>query len=501
MWFGILLLVTVLILKVLLDYRRPRKFPPGPRGLPIVGNLFHIAKLARKEKLFCDVWSRLAEKYGPVFSVKLGIQEPTIIVSGKDAITEMLNRPEFDGRPNGFMFKYRCGGTPRGILFTDSDLWHSQRRFALRTLRQYGFGKYSMEYILQQDASTLTNMIIELTADGTPINIYSFICVAVFSHVWFILEGTKFEIGNETPQLKEAIGVLKDLFKSANIFGGIVNHFPFLRHFFPRLTGYTLFEERQKRINKFFIDVISRHKNNQQFGECTNFVDSYLEEVDIQRRKSPYSFFTENQLQYVLKDLFSASVDTTDNMIGFVVAYLVVHRDVQLKIQDEIDITIGRDICPSVNDKSRLPYLNAVLAEVSRLANITPTSLPHRALSDSSLLGYEIKRNFLLLANFKSVHLDKEHWGDPEVFRPERFINQEGQFVDDPWVMPFGAGRRKCLGEAVAKNTVFLIVACLLQKLNFTLPENHPDVELHGIDGLVTAPPKMEIVVTQRQAL
>ncbi|XP_076301481.1 methyl farnesoate epoxidase [Lasioglossum baleicum] len=498
MWLGILSLAIVLILKVLLDYRRPRKFPPGPRGFPIVGNIFQIAKLARKEKLFSDVWNRLAEKYGPVCSIKLGIQAPTIIVSGKDAITEMLNKPEFDGRPNEFIFKYRCGGKPQGIIFTDSDIWHSQRRFAVRTLRQFGLGKHSMEHILQQDASTLTNMLIQLTTDGKPINIYSFVCTAIFSHVWFILEGTKFDVGNETPQLKEAISVLKDLLKGSNIFGGIVSYLPFLRHFFPRLTGYTLFQERQKRIDKFLADVITRHKNEQQFGERTNFVDSYLEEIDIQRKKSPDSFFTENQLKYALKDLFAASVDTTDNMIGFIIVYLVVYRDVQLKVQDEIDVTIGRDICPSVSDKNRLPYLNAVLTEVSRLANITPTSIPHRALSDSNLLGYEIKRNCTLLANYKSVHLDKEHWGDPEVFRPERFINQEGQFVDDPWVMPFGIGRRKCPGEIVAKNTVFLFVACLLQKLNFTLPENHPDLELHGIDGFVTSPPKMEIVITRR---
>ncbi|XP_031844865.2 methyl farnesoate epoxidase isoform X1 [Nomia melanderi] len=499
MWFAVLSVVIVLILKVLLDYGRSRKSPPGPRGLPIIGNFLDVARLVRKEKLFSDIWNRLAEKYGPVCSIKLGMQEPTIIVSGKDAITEMLNRPEFDGRPNGPTFKIRCGGTPQGLLFTDSGIWHSQRRFTIRTLRQLGFGKYSMDYILQQDVCTLINIIIEMTKDGSPINIYSFICLAVFSHVWFLLEGTKFDIGSETPQLKEAISIFKDILRNVNVCGGIVNHFPVLRYFFPRLTGLKLFEERQKRIDDFFLEVVSKHKTDKVSGESTNFVDSYLEEIEVQNKKSLFSSFNESQLQYVLKDLFVASVDTTDNMIGFVIAYLVVHRDVQLKIQDEIDKTIGRSVCPSLSDKNRLPYLNAALTEVSRLANVAPNSLPHRALSDSNLLGFEIKRNYTLIANFKSVHLDKEHWGDPEVFRPERFINKEGEFVDDPWVMAFGIGRRKCLGETMARNTVFLFIACLLQKLHFTLPEKHPKPELHGIDGFLTSPPKMEIIVTQRQ--
>lgn len=84
--------------------------------------------------------------------------------------------------------------------------------------------------------------------------------------------------------------------------------------------------------------------------------------------------------------------------------------------------------------------MKAVLSEVWRLANIGPTSIPHRAISDSSLLGFEIKKNYTLLANLKSVHMDKEHWGDPEKFRPERFIDSKGQFVEDSWLVPFGLG-------------------------------------------------------------
>ena len=93
----------------------------------------------------------------------------------------------------------------------------------------------------------------------------------------------------------------------------------------------------------------------------------------------------------------------------------------------------------------RLPYLKAVLAEVSRLANIGPTSIPHRAIMDSNLLGFEIKKNYTLLANLKSVHMDKEHWGDPEVFRPERFIDENGEFINDSWLIPFGLGKKNKL--------------------------------------------------------
>ncbi|XP_015429007.1 PREDICTED: LOW QUALITY PROTEIN: methyl farnesoate epoxidase-like [Dufourea novaeangliae] len=458
MWFGTLCLVTVLILLVLYHFRRPRRFPPGPRGLPILGNLLDIAKLAKKEKLYCDTWCRLADQYGPVVGLRLGFKESMIIVSGKEAVTIMMNRPEFDGRPNGFMYKYRCGGKMQGLVFTDSDFWKGQKKFTMKTLMQVGFGK-------------------------------------MFSHVWFLLEGTKFEVGMESPQLKEVIKVLKDILINASVVGGIVNYFPFLRLIFPGFTGFSLFAERQKRIDGFFMDVISKHKKDRVFGESTNFIDSYLQKIEIEKQNSS---FNESQLQYVFKDLFSASVDTTEKAIGFIIAYLVVHQDVQLRVHDEIDRVIGISACPSLGDKSRLPYLNAVVTEVSRLANVAPTSIPHRAMTDTSLLGFEIKRDYILLANFKSIHLDKEHWGDPETFRPERFIDEEGRFIDDPWVMNFGAGHRRCPGEVVARNAVFLFTACLMQKLHFMLPKKHPKPDLNGHGTFITAPPTMEVVVRQR---
>ncbi|XP_053972850.1 methyl farnesoate epoxidase-like isoform X2 [Hylaeus volcanicus] len=468
MWLGILCLVVALIFVLSYDYyRRPHKFPP-------------------------------AEKYGPIVGLRLGFDQPVVVVSGKAAITEMLNRPEFDGRPQGFIFRFRCGGFMRGLLLTDTDVWHSQRRFALRTLRQFGFGKLTMDDILQRDAIALTNIIIESTKNEPLTNMYSVISAAVFSNLWFILDGTKFDVGTETAEFKEAIHVFKNVLKSVNVSGGVLNPFPFLRFLFPGLTGFSAMKERHKHLDDFFMDVISKHKSNNVGGESTNFIDSYLEEVEAQKAKSSSSSFSEQQLVYVLKDLFVAGVDTTDNSLGFVIAFLVVHQDVQNKVHNEIDEVIGKDICPSLNDRNRLPYLNAVLTEVLRLANITGTTLPHRALADTNLLGYGIKKNYSLLANLKSVHMDKEHWGDPEVFRPERFIDDNGQFVDDSWVIPFGLGRRKCLGETVAKNTMFLFAACLFQKLHFMLPEKDPEPSLLGVDGFITSPPAMNIIVVQR---
>lgn len=89
-----------------------------------------------------------------------------------------------------------------------------------------------------------------------------------------------------------------------------------------------------------------------------------------------------------------------------------------------------------------MPYLNATVMEVSRLSNVGPTTIPHRSTTDTKFMGFDIKKDYVLLANLHSIHMDKAHWGDPETFRPERFLDENGNFVNDSWMMPFGAGSR-----------------------------------------------------------
>lgn len=112
-------------------YKFARHLLLGPRGLPIVGNIFDVKRLVDETKFYSHTWCRLADIYGPIVGLKLGMAELLVIVSGKDAVTEMLNRSEFDGRPNGFLHRYRTGGIRRGVIFTDGDVWRDQRRYYL----------------------------------------------------------------------------------------------------------------------------------------------------------------------------------------------------------------------------------------------------------------------------------------------------------------------------------------------------------------------------------
>jgi methyl farnesoate epoxidase/farnesoate epoxidase len=104
----------------------------------------------------------------------------------------------------------------------------------------------------------------------------------------------------------------------------------------------------------------------------------------------------------------------------------------------------------------------------------------------------------MITINLYSLFQDREHWGDPEVFRPERFLDADGNFVKDEWMIPFGAGKRVCIGEVLARNTLFLFFTSLLQDFWFSVPEGHPQPSLVPLSGFTLAPAPFIVKATKR---
>lgn len=104
----------------------------------------------------------------------------------------------------------------------------------------------------------------------------------------------------------------------------------------------------------------------------------------------------------------------------------------------------------------------------------------------------------MVLINLWSLHHDRGHWGDPEVFRPERFLDENRNFVKDEWIISFGAGKRMCLGEAMARNTIFLFFTSLLQEFLFSLPEDDPPPQTLPLPGMTMAPQPFRVKITRR---
>lgn len=122
-----------------------------------------------------------------------------------------------------------------------------------------------------------------------------------------------------------------------------------------------------------------------------------------------------------------------------------------------------------------MPYTEATLREIMRFETLVPSSVPHRAIRDTTLGGFHVPKDTIVLAGLFSLHNSKDVWGDPENFRPERFLSASGKLdLKKDFSLPFGAGRRLCAGQTFARNTMFLCITALLQNFNLKLANGQP---------------------------
>lgn len=130
---------------------------------------------------------------------------------------------------------------------------------------------------------------------------------------------------------------------------------------------------------------------------------------------------------------------------------------------------------------------------------IAPLALPRRAMKDVQYNGYHIRENTFIIISIWCLLRDKEHWGDPDNFRPSRFINCEGKYVKDEWLSVFGLGKRYCPGESLARQILFLFLASLIKEFEFSTPPGHPKPDTEALPGITTAPKPFEVDIKIRE--
>ncbi|KAF8168808.1 cytochrome P450 [Mycena galopus ATCC 62051] len=173
-------------------------------------------------------------------------------------------------------------------------------------------------------------------------------------------------------------------------------------------------------------------------------------------------------LKNVLAIIYVGGTDTTISaMLSFILAMLM-NPEIQRKAQRDIDlVTEGRRL-PDFGDLTSIPYLDAILNEVLRWNPVVPLGVPHYTTADDVYNGYFIPKNTIVMGNSWGI-LHGEHYGsDPEIFRPERFLNSQGKrnsAVPDPDAA-FGYGRRIC--PVMARENMWIMMASILSALDIT---------------------------------
>ena len=138
--------------------------------------------------------------------------------------------------------------------------------------------------------------------------------------------------------------------------------------------------------------------------------------------------------------------------------------------------------------------------ESQRLGNIADMAVPHSARKDTTLCGYRIPKDTVIMIDLVALHLDPSCWNNPEEFNPYRHIDSNGQLITNQgnW-LPFSAGRRVCAGEPLAKIELFLFLTMMLQLCTFLPEEGKPPPSLEGERVSTHSPKPYRIRVAKRK--
>eukprot|EP01018_Ginkgo_biloba_P003520 Gb_37693 [translate_table: standard] len=457
-----ILMVTLVVLRLLLgsrDRKKP-KLPPGPRGWPLVGNLFQVTMSG---KPFMYVVRDLREQFGSIFMLRMGQRIMIIITSPELAHEALIEK--------GAVFANRPPETPTRILFSENkctvnsaeygSLWRALRRNMvtemLNPTRVKDFSwirEWAIERLIQR-------LKEEADSNGGVVQVMTNVRFTVFSILLCMCFGKQLAedvISGVDETLKEVLLTVEPQ---------IHDFLPILGPLFWRQKRRAI-ELREMQIRSILPLINERRevlKNGH--GSATAYIDS-LFELELEGRDK----LTAGELVTLCSELLNAGTDTTATTLEWAMLHLVLDPKIQAKVQAEISSVVGPDRKVDHKDIDRLPYLNAVVKETLRRHPPGHFVLSHAVTEDCKLAGFDIPTKASVEFYTAWISYNPDVWADPMEFRPERFL-EDGVDFDITGnkhvkMMPFGVGRRICPGLSLGMLHINLILARMVQAFQWS---------------------------------
>ncbi|KAJ7581367.1 cytochrome P450 [Mycena floridula] len=418
--------VTATILAFITIQARSKRRPPGPRGLPLVGNALQIP--LEHTWLTLSQW---ANKYGDLMHLQM-MGKTMVVISSSQIATELLDKRSaiYSDRPSLTMASLSGYGDGFAAL-PYGERWRRQRK------------------LVTQHFSPAANP--EKLEDKVKVAIGRLIMMATY--------GYHLEDEND-PFLTTPLTAMENFSKATAPGAWLVDIIPQLRHLPGWLPGTDFLKQAKAWSEITWRTVIEPYdwikKNREVAGTlkpnlCDNTFANSPELDDT----------TSFSLMWASGAMMGGGMDTGVSTIMMFFLAMILHPDVQKKAQQEIDRVIGGDRLPTIQDKPYLPYVQALIAEVHRWNPIFPLGIPHALTQDDVYNGFTLPKGSILIPNIWHMLHDPTYYPDPMVFNPDRYNNMDSEMQKVTDII-FGFGRRSCPGRHFATGSIFAIIATSL---------------------------------------
>ncbi|KAF5327657.1 hypothetical protein D9619_004794 [Psilocybe cf. subviscida] len=425
-------------------------FPPGPPATSWLSGHFSILPQKHPWKGYTE-W---AKTYGPVIYFR-AFHQRTIVLSSYEDCAELLDKRStlYSDRPVIPMVEI-LGWDFAAAVMPYGARWRRQRRLFQKMFKK------DMSLTYRSDQTRKVNdMLLALLDEpsGFRDHIKAVTAATIMSITY------DYDIKAKADPFVHLVDSAVDVLSKAFLPGAaIVNVFPILR-FLPSWLPGTGFKK----------DIVEGRELTSRMKEIPfRYVQDNIESGTALRSlvgdglKTCKTHAEVQDLRDFAPMTYAAGAETTTAALETFFLVMATNPDVQKKAQQEIDACVGDDRLPSYDDWSSLPYIEAIVREILRWRTVLPLSLPHCATEDDIYKGYFIPKGTMILANVWALTRDETRYKDPEAFRPDRFIDENGDLIEDDVDYVFGFGRRTCPGRHMARASVFLAAARILSTFN-----------------------------------